>query len=206
MEYMDNNLDIGFGKSPDRSDPKLVQWLKILLLVRAGSLVLGLLANIPGVPLAATLVPWAQRLMTLAVVLSLFGMTGYGERYRKAAIFYAISLVDVVVTSLGVGGLVGLAVSICAIIASYQELNAHSELVAPMDQDLSRKWHSLFYWELVVGITSSFVTIAGVVASVMGGMEEGLIVRIFVAILTVVNAVMGLIYILFMKKTQDLFQ
>jgi len=82
----------------------------------------------------------------------LFKLSVVNARYRKATIFYGISVGGGILSSLLNMNMFILVLSIFSIVASYQELNAHSEITASKDAKLSARWHSLFYLDMFAGI------------------------------------------------------
>lgn len=199
---MDEFYDI--VPTPDDRDthkPLLAQWLDTLLKIQIAAVALSVLAVIPGV---SKVTQWISPLVSAGVILALFRLAPANERYRKAAIFRCITLAGTVLALLNISAL-ALVTSVCSIIASYQEYNAHSEVThaAPV---LSGKWHSLFYWQLVAGILSGFGAVAGTVIAVLVGVDTTAIVSGVVMIVAAVSIVLQIVYVTYLKKTLELFR
>lgn len=199
---MDEFYDI--VPTPDDRDthkPLLAQWLDTLLKIQIAAVALSVLAVIPGV---SKVTQWISPLVSAGVILVLFRLAPANERYRKAAIFRCITLAGTVLALLNISAL-ALVTSVCSIIASYQEYNAHSEVThaAPV---LSGKWHSLFYWQLVAGILSGFGAVAGTVIAVLVGVDTTAIVSGVVMIVAAVSIVLQIVYVTYLKKTLELFR
>lgn len=199
---MDEFYDI--VPTPDDRDnhkPLLAQWLDTLLKIQITSVALSVLALIPWVNEVAR---WIPPLLSAGVVLVLFRLAPASGRYRKAALFRCITLAGTVLALFDISAL-SLVTSVCSIIASYQEYNAHSEVThaAPV---LSGKWHSLFYWQLVAGILSGFGAVAGTVIAVLVGVGTTAIASGVVVVITAVSIVLQIVYVIYLKKTLELFR
>lgn len=182
----------------------LLKWLRVLYLYSILSLVVSIATAVAGSSTAATLIGAA---VSLAAVVACFCLGPVNERYRKAAIFFTVSLGGSLLILVVPGAsLISLAASVCSIIASYQELNAHSEITASKDAGLSRKWHSLFYWQLVIGIISGVATSAAVVIAVMADMDPEKIVYFTVLFTVLIGSVFALVRISCLKRTIALYQ
>jgi len=95
--------------------------------------------------------------------------------------------------------------SICSIVASYQELNAHSEITAPKNAKLSKRWHSLFFYQMVVGMISGFISSAGVVIAVLAEMNPDTIVSFALAVIALVGVILGLFHVMYLNQTLRLY-
>ena len=199
---MDEMYDI--VPTPDDRDthkPLLAQWLDVLLKIQIAAVAVSLLAMIPGV---IKVTQWVSPLLAVGVIVALFRLTPVSGRYRKAAIFRCVTLAGTVLALFNINAL-SLVTSVCAIVASYQEYAGHSEVTnaAPA---LSRRWHSLFYWQLVVGILSGFGAVAGTVIAVLVGVGSTAIINGVVVVIAAVSVVMQIVYVLYLKKTLELFR
>lgn len=194
---MDENMDsLNVSRKPGT---EIVKWLTYLLYAKLAGMVISVVNTIPAVALIAG---WAARAVTVAVIVILFQMTAASKNYRNAALCQCAVLI---------GGMIGqsflnLIISICSIIAVYQEYTGHSELTAPLDYGISGRWHSLFYWQMGIGLLSGFLSSAGVVIGVMANMDSDKLVYVILLISTVISMIIEVVYLLLMKKTIALFQ
>lgn len=181
----------------------IVKWIKVLFVCQIATVVTTALA---GVAAVSVLAGWIARGVSIAAVVALFKLAPVHERYRKAAIFSAISVGGVIVTGLLKMEAFGLALSICAIVGTYQELSAHSELTAPKDQKLSNRWHSLFWYEIVAGLFAGLFSTVAIVIAAFAQIDQETIVALAVAAAAVVSVIVALVRVLYLKQTLALYQ
>ena len=91
-------------------------------------------------------------------------------------------------------------ISICSIVAMYQEYMGHSEVTSQTDPALSGKWNSLFTIQLVVGILSGVASSAGVVIGVLAQMSTDALVGIIVFIMAVIGIGLELLYLNYLNQ------
>ena len=182
---------------------RLLKWLPILLQCTIASMLAAIATALIGSNLIITLISLFISVVHLTILFILAAVHG---RFRTAAILSAVSAGGTLLALYVNNGLITLAVSICSILASYQELNAFSEITAPLDAKLSRKWHSLFYWELAVGLLSGVFTSAAVVIAVLADLDPETIVKFALYFITAVTAALSFIRILYLKQTTALYQ
>ena len=187
----------------DEQKPLIAKWIYVLFVCGIASMILSALNAIPVLSGAAG---WISRIISVAAAVALFKLAPVNDRYRKAAIFSVVYVVGGIAVTVLNMNFFTMVISICAIIANYQELNAHSELVAPRDAKLSSRWHSLFYWELAVGLVTGFLSSAAVVIAVLADVDAEAITSVTVAVLSAINVVIGLFRILYLKKTVGLYR
>lgn len=177
-----------------------VKWLQILSYVALVSLLNPVLAMIPALPSGLPL--WLSRGIMLAMVLCTYQLRKENGCYQKAALYQAIVLgCNLAVAYLFQSSILTFAASILSIMAVYQEYKGHSELVAALNAKLSAKWHSLFYWGLVVGILLSFGTIIASVLVAVAGMDVDRAVAVIVVVLSIPQVIIDTLYFLYLKKT-----
>ena len=179
--------------------PPAATWLPVLFTIHLISLPLTFLAAVTG---WRTILTWITGVLSTGSILALFRLTPENQRYRTAAIFSCIVFFGNMINPLGGGVILSLVVSVCSIIAMYQEYVAHSELCAGIDAVLSRKWHSLFTWKLIVGLLSGFLSSAGVVIAVLVGMDSEAIVTVAVVFIGAVSAAMEVFYLCYLRRLQ----
>ena len=139
----------------------------------------------------------------LSIVLSLaitgvyFSLRKVNDRYQKAAIYLGISLLADFVLNWITGGesrtwtlLVSIPAAVLSFAGKFQLYNAHSEVLVPVDYELSEKWMKLWKWyiRLFVAIIAGLLLV--VILPVLG-----LLAVVAAAIGTIVVAIMELTYL-----------
>ena len=180
----------------------IVKWIQILFVCEIVRVVLSVLSTIPEIP---SFTGWISRVVSVAAIASLFNLAVVNVRYRKAAIFYCISVGGSIVLSLLHISALTIVLSICSIIASFQELNAHSEITATRNARLSERWHSLFYLEMFAGIIVVFLGMIPAIIAVFAGVDTDVITSIMAIILALVNIAVRLLHVMYLKQTVDLY-
>lgn len=181
----------------------IVKWVQLLFVCEVVRMVITLINNIPEIP---SFTRWISSIVSAVVIFALFQLAIVNERYRKAAIFYCISVGGGIVVSLLHMSLLTLPLSICAIIASYQELNAHSEITASKDIKLSNRWHSLFNLELFTGLIAGTIGIVPMIIAALAGVDTEVLISMFSLVLALINVVLELLHVVYLKHTISLYQ
>ena len=200
------NYDEIMPATPDYSCHRelLLKWLPILLYTAIAGIVMSLATALLNAIVVTTLLSSA---VSLVMVVALWHLAPVNGRYRKAAILSAVSvgaaILIVLVPSLT---LITFAASICSIIASWQEMNAHSEITAPLNRNLAQKWRALFWWQMGIGLISGMASSVGVVIAVLADADQETIVMVTLLATVLVSAVFALIRILYLKRTMALYQ
>lgn len=183
----------GFVKSQN-----VLKWLRLLFYVHIASLVVSVITHIP---IFATLAVWISRLLTVGVIVCLFRLAPANIRYRKAAVFRTVLFGCSVLTAFGLAASVfTFAGSICSLISIYQEYTGHSEMMNDLDAKLSGKWHTLFLWQIVVGVLSAFASMVATLFVVMLWMETTLAVVVNAGIIGVAGIIVEIIYLKYLNR------
>ena len=175
------------------------KWLQYLLYVGIAALVNSLL----GIVGLSALARWIGLAINAATVYLLFMLVGANPRYKTAAICYAVALAG----GLTSNAIVGLAGSICGIVAAYQEYHAHGELIEERDPKLADKWNSLFGLELALTFVGILLMglLAGLLVAVTN-MSEATVVPIITIIVAVLGVGLNLLYLSYLKRTIALLE
>lgn len=182
----------------------LTKWLTNLLYLHIASLVIAVVNAITGLQSFTQWLSWAA---SIGAVFCLFQLQTVNPRYQKSAIFQAVALGSTLIVSLFGGlGILGLAASICGIVASYQEYHAHSDLTAEADPQLSRKWSNLFLWSLAMGLISGFASTALVTIGVLAEVDTALLAGVAVILVLLTGAVVEILYLRYMNQTLRLLE
>lgn len=165
-------------------------------------IVAAVLSTVTGVTAIQT---WGNRVVAVVIAITLFRLCAYNKRYKKAAIFLCVSLGCSLVNIIGISLLLSAIGSVCSLIAVYQEYTAHGEMCREEIPVLERKWHSLFFWQLVVGIIMGFAGSAAalIYAMVLNGEPESF-VTILLAVFNLVDIILKIFYLRYMKQMWEL--
>jgi len=139
---VDNNEITMNGENFEPHKETIVKWVHFLFLCQIAKLFITALGEIFTI---SGITGWVSHIASLATVFALFKLSVVNARYRKATIFYGISVGGGILSSLLNMNMFILVLSIFSIVASYQELNGHSEITAAKDAKLSARWQYLFY-------------------------------------------------------------
>ena len=185
-ENFENNRDL------------LIKWLHFLFLVQIAGVVISALSAVQEL---SSVLSWFSRMVSVCTIVCLFKMAAVNKRYQNAAIFLCITVGGGVVSVFIGNTILSLIVSICSIITAYQEFAAHSDITADKDPVLSRRWHSLFFWQLVIGLLGGFLSVTGVMLGVFAGAEIPVITSAVLLFVTVMNVIIKIIYLKYLSKT-----
>lgn len=176
-----------------------VKWLQYLLYVGIASLVNSLL----GIFGLSGLTRWIGLAVSGATAYLLFMSAGSNPRYKTAAIFYAVALGSNLISNV----IVGLAGSVCGIVAQYQEYHAHGELIGEQDPKLADQWGTLFGLEIAVTFVGILLTglIVGVLAAAVN-MSEAMITPIATAIVAIMAVALRVLYLSYLNRTIKLLE
>jgi len=141
-----------------RATPQIARWMRILLWLVIPSEIGGLLTNqtisnlLPGFYIPGMILMFGSSIAYCAV---LFVISKLEERYRKAGIFMLIGIVISAVANLAgdmqaVALLFGIPAIVISLMSAYQELHAHSDVMADVDRHISESWLTLWKFHLIV--------------------------------------------------------
>lgn len=181
----------------------LTKWLRVLLIAR----LLGLI-NILLIPIQLPLriIGWISDAVSVVAIVSLFSLRCVHRRYKKAAILRLVSLAGGIISELSGIAFVSSAVSVCSVIAAYQEYTGHMELVEKKDPALSGKWHSLFLLEIGVGLFAGLLTVGGAVMGIAAGGDADTVTTVVLIIAAALTAITEILYLRCLKKTMGYFR
>lgn len=188
--------------SYDNHSNLLSRWLRILF---ASQLLAAVILGVSAFPGAIGITTWISRVISIAVIFVLFQIVPVHAGYRKAAILQCVSVIGGTVSTLLNINLFATVFSICTIIATYQEFSAHSEITANKDKKLSNRWHSLFYWQMGVGILVGLFSTAGIAIGVFSGVDTDTITNVVLAVGTTISLFVQVFYLIYLKKTLSSF-
>jgi len=180
----------------------ITTWLRYLLYAQIASVAISAISTLLGF---GTVFGWIVRILSAGVVFILLRMIPVNEGYRTAAIFHGIVLAGGIFSVLSQQNTISLVISVCSIIARYQEYHAHSELCEGKDPALAQKWRSLFIWQMVIGLVIGFITTAGTVIGVVSGAAADSIVNVILVTDVLVSTVLEVVYLLYLKRTISLY-
>ena len=181
----------------------IAKWIRILF---ACQIVKILTATLNASAAIGNIAGWLSRIVTIAIIIALFNLSVVNERYCKAALFYGISVGGGILLALLNKNVFVMVLSICSIVASYHELNAHSEITASKDAKLSARWHSLFYLDMFAGIMVGVLSIVPMIIAAFAGVDTDLLISIFSIVLALINIVLEMLHVVYLKKTVVLYR
>ena len=170
----------------------LTKWLKILMYVHIASIAISIISMFSFKDSWNT---WTGIAITLAGTVCMYAMAPINRRYKTAGNLYAVYLVCAVLNQTALA----LVASILSLIAMYQEYSAHSELVADMDPNLSANWHSLFNWQIFVGVAVSVISIITVLLMAAVESQASRITAV-VVIFGLADLLLTVVYIQFVRQ------
>ena len=176
----------------------IAKWIRILF---ACQIVKILTATLNASAAIGNIAGCLSRIVTIAIIIALFNLSVVNERYRKAALFYGISVGGGILLALLNKNVFVMVLAICSIVASYHELNAHSEITASKDAKLSARWHSLFYLDMFAGIMVGVLSIIPMIIAAFAGVDTDLLISIFSIVLVLINIVLEMLHVVYLKKT-----
>ena len=183
--------------------PLVKKWMKVLIYTMIVSIVNSIINVFPFIPSVLTL--WISRGVVVAVTVAMFKLSPVNVRYRKSGILrgamFACTIVLTIASNVSVLSFVA---SVLSLLAIYQEYSAHSELVEELDGKLSRNWHSLFNWNIIIGVLVSMATVIAVMVVAMVQMDVVRITSVIVVLLGIPQMILDLVYIKYMKRMTSL--
>lgn len=211
------NESNGFEMVPNEAVPHkelLQKWLRLLLYIQLAGIAVSALSLIPSF---SSWFSWVSYLVTIGTFFVLFRLAPANGRYRTSAVLSCVSLFLTILNSLmglasgalGIGSLLGslftLAASICTLVAAYQEYHGHADVIKPLDNKLSGKWHSLFTWQIIIGVVMGFGSSIAAVVSVLIGGALG-VVSVIVVITGLAGICVRIVYLMYLNRTCKLLQ
>ena len=183
----------------EKQVPLLAKCLSVIFWVSLAANIPGIMSNEFTVSLPV-LYRTGQILLlisSLGIVAAYFTLRKVNDRFRKAAIYVGISLLADFVLKWITGGespswtlLITLPAAALSFAGKFQMYSAYSEILVPVDYELSEKWMQLWKWYIGLFIAS----IAGLLLTVIIPLL-GLLAVVVAAIGTIVVSIMELIYL-----------
>ena len=200
---MTDNYEIMPAPEEPPSVTPPVKWLRNLFLIHVESLAVSLVTM---VWLNNPFLPWLSFALTGGTAFCLYRLSPDLPRYRKAALFTALALGFSLLSRLALGTLTTLAASVLAIIGAYQELHAHGEALEEKDPQLSRKWRSLFLWQLLIGVLGGFTSVVATVIMVLVNMDQALITQLVIAAIGLIGLIPAILYLVYLRRMIQICQ
>lgn len=178
----------------NENTPSPTKWLQYMLYVGIASAALTILS----IFLPANLTHWIGIAANGVLTYLMFRLAPSNARYKKAGIFYAVSL-GVTILGVRILGLVG---DICAIVAQYQEYHAHGELIAERNPKQAEKWGSLFWLQFALSIV--IVLLAGLIAGILAAvvqLDEAAVVTVTTVLIAAFGLGLKVLYLVYLKRT-----
>lgn len=174
-----------------------MKWIQNLFYVQCAMLVGYLIEYLP---FADGWFRWVNLVLSLAGAYVLYQLIPVNARYRKAVIFTGIAIVIRFVGNLVEVSALSLGMSICVLIGLYQEFSAHSEMLDGIDHRLSRKWHTLFNWNIFSSIIAGFLGGALLIIGVLLEVDTNVLVVVEIAMIIAVEVIIRVVYLIYLKR------
>lgn len=177
-----------------------LKWTQYLFYIQIGVLGVSIIGELP---ILDNVVMWIGKLFAIASVYVLYQLAVVHNRYKKAAIWGCIAIVLNILFVFLSNELVALAASICDLLFTYQEYSGHSDMMNGVDEKLSRNWHSLFNWGVIVGVLMGGISPVIIIVGVLANVEANTIADMVVGVLGIVNLVLQVVYIYFLYRMRN---
>lgn len=188
---MNENKEIQCGLS--------IKWLRVLFYIAITSLANSVVNYLPFVP--ADVTTWISRGIMIAMIVCMFHLSPVNGRYRTAAILRTIWLATLVAgTLLRIRATLIVGTSILSVIAVYQEYHGHSEMIAEMDENLSKRWNSLFLWSFIAPLLLSIGSSVAMVTATFMNLDVSKITAITTGVMRIPQYVIDVVYLMYLKK------
>lgn len=187
-EYSGNNREL------------LTKWLQVLFYTHIVSIAAAIISSLLDMDAAGN---WISRIITVVGIVALFQIIPVNDRYRKAAIFYAVGLVAGLLADSVIFSLIG---AVCSLVATYQEYHGHSETVEGMDPQLARKWENLFIWSIMVEVLTVLMAVVALVLAAFGEVGGFLASAVALIVLLIGTVIYELLYLKYLKRMLGLFK
>lgn len=179
--------------------------LGILFWIYVVSMALSLLGVLPAM---AEMMPWLGAGMRIASAIVLFSLAQAGGCYRLAGILGGIAAAgNLLLTLIGsAGGVLAMALNICALVGLYNEYKGHAELIQEQEDTLARRWTKLFVWNIVLSLVSMLLAINVSVLGAAAGMSVGTMTMLGVALASIPAMVVDVLYLVYLNRTRHLVE
>lgn len=179
--------------------------LGILFWIYVVSMALSLLGVLPAM---AEMMPWLGAGMRIASAIVLFSLAQAGGCYRLAGILGGIAAAgNLLLTLIGsAGGVLAMALNICALVGLYNEYKGHAELIQEQEDTLARRWTKLFVWNIVLSLVSMLLAINVSVLGAAAGMSVGTMTMLGVAMAAIPAMVVDVLYLVYLNRTRHLVE
>ncbi|MBR5261287.1 MAG: hypothetical protein IKV47_03865 [Oscillospiraceae bacterium] len=200
------------------SEPLLtsaIKYLTILFWLALASLIVTL---ITWLPIQDRWAVWVKRAFDVGTILCLFLLTPANLRYRKSAFFrtaiFCCTILNLLIGSLLLSSpllrLSDVLVFILSIGAGWHLYRAHAELIADHSAKMARNWRNLFWWELVLSMISTTISVASYILAPDTALSFNAIAAVFTAlsslVVVILNAILAVISIIFLGLTVNILK
>ncbi len=181
-----------------------LKWTKNLLYLECAILVLLVLEEIP---IIGSVFDWINTIAVVATIYALYKLGAVSERYKKAAVFRGISLIiSFLIGLIPLLAMLAIVGAVCSLIGLYQEFCGHAEMLNGINETLSRKWHSLFNWNIFGGIVLGILaTPLMVVFGVLLHVDTSVLTAATLVLITGFDVILKVFYLLYLKRTREAY-
>jgi len=157
------------------------------------------------IPEITNWIGWGNIVISNCIAIILFGLAESNTRYTKAAIFRTIVVAISILSKFMDSSILSSVISIILFCSLYQEYKAHAEVLAGVDEKLSKRWKDLFSIYLIGSI------LAGVLSSLIVISLSSLFIQYATVIMIIVlvlsggfDFIMRIIYLVYLKQMMSL--
>lgn len=178
-----------------------LKWIKNLYYIHCAILA-GIIVG--ALPFIGKGVSWINTILSIGAIYCLYQLMPISERYHKAVLYMGISIVLGLLTKIVDVGLFSFAGSICSLVGLYQEFKGHSELLLMIDGRLSKKWQTLFNWNIFGSIVVVLLGTPVLVAAAIAFLLDEMVISVLTIILVLgYEVILKIFYLRYLKRTHD---
>ena len=147
---------------------------------------------------------WIRIFLSVGSIFCLYQLIPMNERYQKAVLFSGIATIFTLITNFGILVVLSIPLMVCTMIGEYQQFFGHAEILLTIDNKLSKKWHTLFMWNVFGPMIIFFVTpLLIVIPVVMELFDENVISMLTTMIANGFVVILQLVYVIYLKRMHE---
>lgn len=178
-----------------------LKWIKNLFCIECVVLLALVLENFS---VLDSFIRWIRIFLSMASIYCLYKLMPLNNRYQKAVIFSGIATILTLFTNLGILVVLSLPLVICSLIGVYQQFYGHSEMILTIDNKLSKKWRTLFMWNVFGPFIVAIVAPLFILIPVITELFDTSVISIAAAMIgSGFVVILQIVYVIYLKYTHD---